>query len=106
MHVRFEMSGGYGGLFAHEPLAVDVESEDLPVEERPRFEELARAARDASPAPSEPSDAATDLMSYRLHIIDNDNSYDLVLDDLTVPDPTWPLIEFMRDLAIRRRTKE
>lgn len=106
MHVRFEMSGGYGGLFIEEPLNTELTSDELPIEERPRFEEMAQAAIDASPTPSEASDAATDLTSYRLQIVNNHDSYDLVLDDLTVPDPTWPLIEFMRDLAIRDRTKE
>ena len=104
MYVRFEMSGGYGGLFATEPLTVELESDDLPDEQRPRFEKIARAALTAASESAAESDNAADLMSYKLHIVDGNDAYDYDLDDLTAPPETWPLIEYMRDLAVRRRT--
>ena len=44
MRVRFEMSGGYGGLYAAEPLTTEVDSEALPEVERDDLVRMARAA--------------------------------------------------------------
>lgn len=104
MHVRFEMSGGYGGLFALEPLESEVNSTELPDVEREAFEAMARAAM--APPAEAPDDAATaaDLMTYRLSFVD-DESWEVVLDERTVPAETWPLLEHMRELAVRRRAE-
>lgn len=102
MHVRFEMTGGYGGLFALEPLVAEVDSASLPEDERDRVLEMARAAIASTVVPPEEAEPLPDLMTYKLRIVD-DGVWEAVLDDRTVPERAWPLIDYMRDLALRGR---
>jgi hypothetical protein len=48
---------------------------------------------------------APDLMSYRLEIVDGDH-WEVALDDRTVPEDVWPLIEYMQATAIQRRLEQ
>jgi len=104
MRVIFEMSGGYGGLYAAEPLTTEVDSEALPEAERDDLVRMARAAMASVPVPEQP-EMAPDLMSYRLEIVDGDH-WEIVLDDRTVPEDVWPLIEYMQATAIQKRLEQ
>jgi hypothetical protein len=111
MRVRFEMSGGYGGLFAAEPLEVDVDSSTLPEKERAAFVEMVRVAMASDAVGAEQGEVMPDLMTYKLRIVDEGAAEDAptweaVVDDRTVPDEMVPLIDYMRTAALRRRAEQ
>ncbi len=104
MRVRFEMSGGYGSLYAAEPLTTEVDSEALPEVERDDLVRMARAAM-AAVLVSEQPEMAPDLMSYRLEIVDGDH-WEVVMDVQTVTEDVWPLIAYMLATAIQWRLEQ
>ena len=101
MKVHFEMSGGYGGLYAVDPLTADVDAATLPEGERAELLRLARDAMMSVPLPDQP-DVVPDLMTYRLRIDDGDR-WEAVLDDRTMPEEVWPLVEYMQSIAMHKR---
>ena len=103
MKVHFEMSGGYGGLYAADPLAVDVDIEALPEDERAELRRMARDAMASPPVPDHP-DVAPDLMTYRLRIDDGDR-WEVVVDDRTMTEDMLPLVEYMQSIAIQKRMR-
>ena len=101
MKVHFEMSGGYGGLYAVDPLTADVDAGTLPESERAELLRLARDAMISDPLPDQP-DVIPDLMTYRLRIDDGDR-WEAVPDDRTMPEEVWPLVEYMQSIAMQKR---
>ena len=101
MKVHFEMSGGYGGLYSLEPLVADVDSAALPEAERDEFLVMARAAIAAVPLPEQP-EVTPDLMTYRLRVDDEDR-WEVVLDDRSIAEEVWPLIDYMQAIAVQKR---
>ena len=88
-------------MYAVDPLTVDVDAGTLPEGERAELLRLARDAMASVPLPNHP-DVAPDLMTYRLRIVDGDH-WEAVLDDRTMPENVWPLVEYMQSVAIQKR---
>ena len=59
MRIKFEMSGGYGGLFATKPLALDVNTEGLPDETRNKLIDMVEASGVRHMAPNVPPPASS-----------------------------------------------
>ena len=109
MHVEFEFSGGYGGLFATEPLTYRAELEELPEETRSRLSELIRSSgllESEPPAVREGTGQARDTFTYRLSIREKNSIRRFCVDDVSAPPGVHPLLDFLRDLALESRMSE
>ncbi|HZR83974.1 MAG TPA: protealysin inhibitor emfourin [Candidatus Binatia bacterium] len=104
MRIEFEMSGGYGGLFAKSPLTYRVDVEALPEALRDELVGLVRSSAilDEPIAPGTPSQAR-DLMTYRLRIADGERDVSVTLDDQSAPARIRPLLQRLQRLAIEAR---
>ena len=111
MLIRFEMSGGYGGLFAAEPLSCVIDIDDLGEVEAAQLSELvhegeldeADAALGSGDIGSAKSLAARDTMNYRLQVTDGGRTVEHRFDDVTMPAVVRPLVEQLRGIALRER---
>jgi len=111
VRIHFEMSGGYGGLFAAEPLACFVDSDSLGEAEAAqlarlvhggRFEDLESAAV-AQGGDQRRRGAARDTMNYRLEVTDGGRTVEHRFDDVTMPAEVRPLVEQLKGIALRER---
>ena len=108
MRIEFEFSGGYGGLFVRRPLAVRVNTEDLPADKRNELTALVQSSGvlEIEPTrPDAPPGAQRDVFIYRLSIRHGDLSKSFAFDDATAPAGVHPLLAFLRQLAIEEQGK-
>ena len=108
MHIEFEFSGGYGGLFAAQPLGYRVETDELPDEVRDKLLGLIRnsgilepdAVRGAAaPGPQR------DVFTYSLTIGGGADAKSFAFDDASAPPAVHPLLSYLRELAIEGRMR-
>ena len=107
MRVRFEMSGGYGGLFTAEPLACDVNTNELSGTEEEEFHRLiddsGLLALEEAETPS--TTPVRDAIEYRIWMIDDGGrSREYAFDDTTVPVEARPLLDHLRTMALSQRS--
>ena len=104
MRLRFEMSGGYGGIFATRPLAYDVTLDELPDSDRRALSDVLSASGllEASPLASAPP-SRPDALTYRLTITAGGQSRRFVFDDISVPPAARPLLQHLQARAITLR---
>lgn len=109
MMIRFEMSGGYGGLFTAVPLSLSVSSDDLPPAER---EELHRLIAESGlldagdTSPPGPDTPVRDAFHYRIDIVEGGETHTHQFDDTTAPVEARPLLDHLKSAAISQRTGE
>ena len=102
MRLRFEMSAVDGSIA--DVLAVEVDSEELPDEERRALHETVEAVRGGDDAGLERPDVAEGVL-YHLHISPASelDPIEISYDEPTLPVDLRPLVEHLRDLAIEAR---
>jgi hypothetical protein len=106
LRIKFEFQGGYGGLFAAQPLACDFEIDQLPHEERTKLVELIENAgimEAESGQRRRSAGRARDVYDYRLRIQDQGPEKSLAFNDATAPSEVRPLLQFLQQLALERR---
>lgn len=102
MRVHFKMSGGYGGLFAAEPLEVEIDTDDPAVDAAVRAHLVGLVAATRSSLPAIDGGEAPDQMTYEITIDDGvPTAHQLT--DAGMPESAWPLVEYLRDQALARR---
>lgn len=104
MQIEFEFSGGYGGVFAKNPLVYRANTGDLPEAEREALLELVRASgvlelEEPEAGPSR----GRDVFDYRLSIRDGELRRSLRFDDASAPAAARPLLAHLRKLALEKR---
>lgn len=109
MRIKFQFQGGYGGLFATKPLACDVEVEELPEEQRTRLLDLIRKAgimegQQETEAPK--AGRARDAYTYRLRVQGEGIDRSMAFDDASASPAVRPLLQFLQQLALERRSGE
>jgi hypothetical protein len=104
MHLHFEMTGGYTGIFATRPLVYGVTVEQLPEADRQALLQLVSAAGllDAEPGGAAPP-PRPDVLTYRLTITDEGRTRSFTFDDLTAPPAARPLLQHLQERAITER---
>ncbi|MDH3597671.1 MAG: hypothetical protein OEM93_22760, partial [Rhodospirillales bacterium] len=108
MRIEFEFSGGYGGLFAAQPLGYRVETDDLPDEERDKL--LALIANSGVLKLKEAPVAGgagpqRDVFTYSLTIGGRGTAKTFAFDDANAPPAVRPLLDFLRELAVEARMR-
>ncbi len=108
MEIEFEFSGGYGGLFARQPLAYRARIKDLPPEVGRRLTELIEAADlerlEGGTAPPA-AGPARDVFNYRLSVREHGEARSFAFDDVTTPSQLRPLLDYLRELALNQRAE-
>jgi hypothetical protein len=106
MRIVFEMSGGFGGLFATAPLSYEATTDALPGQEadllRRLVEESGLLAPEQRPATRSEA-SARDVFQYRVQVTTGGRTYRYDFDDTTVPARARPLLEHLTSAAMRRR---
>lgn len=106
MRIEFECSGGYGGLFAKEPLSYRVDTGTLPKDLGDELLRLIDASglleRDAAAATGKPG-MGRDVFNYRISIRDQGSAKTFVFDDISAPPAARPLLNYLRQRAIEQR---
>jgi len=103
MQIRFEMSGGYAGMFAARPLTYQVAVDELPEPERTALRELVERSGLLTSPPPEPARATPDALTYRLTITSEGRTHQLTLHDPSVPAAVRPLLQYLQQRAIAQR---
>jgi hypothetical protein len=106
VRIDFEMSGGYGGLFAAQPLRLQLDTEELPAAVR---DELATLVDDSGLLQAENTRTfergpQRDALQYRVTISDG-QAKSFALDDATAPVAARPLLERLKSMAIEKRMR-
>jgi hypothetical protein len=107
MRIIFEMSGGFGGLFATAPLSYETTTDALPGQEADLLRRLVEESGLLAPGhrPAARSGAsARDVFQYHVEVTTGGRAYRYDLDDTTVPARARPLLEPLTSAAMRRRT--
>lgn len=104
MHIKFEFSGGYGGLFAAQPLTLDLDAAALPQPDRDKLLTLIGEAKILKQVGA--SEAARDTYSYKLEIEDRGVTTVRTFDDLSAPGTVRPLLQFLQKLALQQRAAD
>ncbi|MDH3597663.1 MAG: hypothetical protein OEU09_21270 [Rhodospirillales bacterium] len=108
MHIEFEFSGGYGGLFAAKPLGYRVETDELPDEVR---DKLLALIRDSGVLELKPAQATggpgpqRDVFTYSLTIGEGAAAKSFAFDDASAPPAVRPLLSRLRELAVEQRMR-
>ena len=106
MLIDFQFSGGYGGLFAKQPIALSTSPDDLDQDNRSKLLALIESSGlleiEAAPAGAPPG-PQRDVFTYRLSIREGDMVKSFAFDDTTAPTSAHPLLMFLRQLAIDRQ---
>ena len=99
MHIRFTVSGGYGGLFAERPLAYETDTESLPEREQQELDALVSSSHLTQPQPqgaTPPPHPAADVFQYTLVITKKDgHTVRYAFDDTSAPQEARPLLGFL-----------
>ena len=108
MQLEFEMSGGYGGLFATKPLSIRVNTDELADKGQTELIELIElieasklrnlTREDIAP----PNPGVRDAFQYRLTLINAGERRQLAFDDSNLPAALRPLVETLKRLALER----
>ena len=106
MRIAFEFSGGYGGLYAAEPLRYRADTDALPEELRKRLLGLIGESGllEAEPAPpaSRPG-PQRDVFTYSLTLGAGAEAKAFTFDDASAPPAARPLLNALRELAMAER---
>jgi len=106
MRVEFEFQGGYGGLFAAEPLRMSVDTEVLDEADGSALVELIRASgllEESRGGESGGHGPARDTFTYRLRLCDGGRERSFAFDDASVPAAAQPLLRHLRNRAIEEK---
>ena len=107
MQIRFQMSGGFGGLFATAPLSYEADTGNLPRQEsdllRRLVEESGLLVAGQGP-PARPEGLARDVFQYQVQVITGGRTYWYDFDDTTVPTQARPLLDHLTAAAVHQRT--
>jgi hypothetical protein len=107
MQIRFQMSGGFGGLFTAAPLFYETDTDDLPRKEADLLhrlvEESGLLAAGQRPA-ARSTGLARDVFQYQVQVSTGGRTYRYDLDDTTVPDQARPLLDHLTAAATQQRT--
>ena len=106
MQIRFEMRGGYAGVFAARPLTSVVSLGSLPENERAQVRALVDASGLLGTTPRESTTGALggDAQTYQLSITADGTTRRFMFDDTTVPPAARPLLQHLQQRAIADRT--
>lgn len=97
MKVTFRQSGGYAGLIR----GCELDTNSQPSDEAKRLESLVTESGILRLKDSHMSQA-TDLLQYEITIETNEGVYHVFLDDMTLPESTIPLIEYLQSQSVPR----
>lgn len=105
MHIKFQFSGGYGGLFAAQPLTLDFDAAALSKPDRDKLLTLIGDSKilEQARVPEAGSDAARDTYSYKLEVEDRGVTRIYAFDDVSAPVTVRPLLQFLQQLALQQR---
>lgn len=104
MDITFEVSGGFGGLFAQKPLVYRVALAELPEPERMALKTLVEASGLRSlrlPAPPRQPRG----QKYRLTLNEGGQTNTLECDDVGAPATLRPLLAHLQQRALAARAK-
>jgi hypothetical protein len=99
LRLRLEVSGGYGGLHALEPLTAEASEDDLSDEERAALLAASSSASGGGP----PSSPIPDSFQYVLTVQQEGASHRMTFDDRTLPTDLRPVVQRLRRAALDRR---
>ncbi len=106
MLIGFQFSGGYGGLFAKQPLSICIDTDNITVEERNELLTLLKSSGLLDTKLTSTAMKSTrhrDVFTYRLTIREQEMEMTFSFDDTTVPVATRPLLAFLKQLAIEKK---
>jgi len=95
MRIRFRQSGGFTGLVR----GCCIDTDALPARERDRIERLARSARSLEAETPAKHAHTADLCQYEITIELGESPSKLAFDDLSVPEPIAPLLDYLLSRA-------
>ena len=104
MHIKFQVSGGFGGLFAALPLTLAIDDAELPQPDRDKLLTLLGEAKLLEQVGA--SEAARDTYQYRLEIEDGAANRVHTFDDVSAPATVRPLLQFLQKLAVQQRAAD
>lgn len=106
MRIEFEFAGGYGGLFAKQPLALRLDTDALAEDERTELMRLIQASGLLEMAPTAPQGRpgqTRDAFAYRLTLRDEATDKSFAFDDATAPASVHPLLADLRRRAMTHK---
>lgn len=108
MRITFEMSGGYGGLFAKRPLSYHVDTDELPEPVREKLLGLVRSCgilelQSEQMVPASPR--RPDVYSYALSVTERGVTSFYSFDDVSAPAAIRPLLQYLQERAVEQRMK-
>jgi hypothetical protein len=99
MNIHFERSGGFAGL----RLSQDVDSANLPPEERSELDRLVEEARFFDlPADVRAANSGADRFQYDLTVKAGPREHTVAIDEAAVPENVRPLLNWLR-AKVRQR---
>ncbi len=102
MKVHFRQSGGFAGVIQ----GCEFDTEDLRVEEAKRLEALVKQVPwDLPVGAGRAQTGARDITRYELVVETERGERHLTLDDLSVPEKVWPLLEFLLERSSPRKPR-
>jgi len=100
MRIYFVYRGGYGGVFARDPLEYRVNVPDLPPQEQAEIQAL---LADSGLVSMSPSPAGAKSVTYSFSLTDRGSTKTHSFDELEVPPAVRPLFAYFQELAIQQR---
>ncbi|EEK61337.1 hypothetical protein bcere0005_29220 [Bacillus cereus 172560W] len=105
MHIKFSCTGGLANLH----LTFQTDTTDLPEEQAKELINLIQQSNLLHLKPSEVNGAAiqgADAFTYELGITDNEKNVSFSVNDLTAPKDMLPVLDYLRNLAIKEKMEK
>ncbi len=94
MKIKFRQSGGYAGL----RMGCDLDTNSLSIAESTQLESLVKTSGILRVSSGRSKNAA-DLISYEITIETNEGTQQVQLDDSTLPESVFPLLDYLQNQA-------
>ncbi|MFF2459169.1 protealysin inhibitor emfourin [Peribacillus simplex] len=103
MHIKFSCIGGFANL----DLNFQIDTDELPIEQKEELQNLMMTADLPNAAESKKVKAqGFDAFSYQLDIADEKKKQSFSFTDITAPEKVRPLLDYLRNLAIEKKMAE
>ncbi len=109
MLIKFELSGGYGGLFVAHPLSQVIDTDQLPQQMRDEIIGLIGSSGilDLQGVQARsPTKRVPDVLNYRITIKHEGVEKSILLDDTNAPLAVRPLLKYLQALALKNRMQD
>lgn len=104
MRISFEMSGGYGGLFAKQPLFCEIDTDKLGELKKREILDIVLSSGILDLSPEEGGTTLRpDVFIYRLTVTQDGDARQFAFDDITAPAAVRPLLQYFQTHAMKVR---